>query len=355
MKNIKNDRYLRVLRGEKVDRTPAWIMRQAGRYLPEYRKTRAQAGDFMDLCRNTELACEVTMQPLRRFKLDAAILFSDILTIPDALGLDLSFVAGEGPVFSKPITDLKQIESLRQLDVEEDLGYVVDAVKAISSALDASMPLIGFSGSPWTLATYMVEGGSSKQFAKVKQLAYRHPEAMRQLLDNLSDNVTRYLLAQVKAGADALMIFDTWGGVLTPSHYQHLSVYSMEKIIRSLKSNEITKDIPITVFSKGIGEAQFSLLKALPCEGVGVDWTHSLSGIRTIIGDDKALQGNLDPCALYADQTVIRESVDQVLSAAGKSRHIFNLGHGVHPDMPPGNVEFLLTYLQEASAKYHKA
>lgn len=240
------------------------------------------------------------------------------------------------------------------LEVHEDLDYVVAAVTAISNALDGSVPLIGFSGSPWTLATYMVEGRSSKQFAKVKKLAYQHPESMRKLMDNLAENVYRYLLAQVEAGADALMIFDTWGGVLTPAHYEHVSVYAMTKVITALKAHPISKDTPITVFSKGVGETQFALLADLPCEGIGVDWTHRLGDIRAIVGEQAVLQGNLDPCALYADHSVIKESVDQLLASVNGSPHIFNLGHGVHPDMPPENVAFVLDYLHQASPQYHK-
>jgi uroporphyrinogen decarboxylase len=354
--SLQNDRYLRMLRGQSVDRTPLWVMRQAGRYLPEYRATRAVAGDFMSLCRNAELACEVTLQPLARYDLDAAILFSDILTIPDAMGLGLSFNAGEGPVFSKPLQSEADIDNLPILDPTAELQYVMNAVSTIRKALNGRVPLIGFSGSPWTLATYMVEGGSSKQFAKVKKLAYQSPVAMQKLMDNLSENVFVYLKAQVEAGAQALMIFDTWGGVLTPAQYQKISLDAMEKIVSRLKRDSVTANIPVTLFSKGVGEKQLVQLADLGNEAIGVDWTHALSDVRAATGDKVVLQGNLDPCVLYAQPEAIRQSVKAVLKSYGEHKatggHIFNLGHGIHPDIPPEKVSVLVEAVKEFSSQY---
>lgn len=351
---LQNDRYLRVLQGKPVDRTPAWMMRQAGRYLPEYREVRAQAGDFMSLCQNAELACEVTLQPLRRYPLDAAILFSDILTIPDAMGLELGFVAGEGPVFAKPIQSVDEIKRLPILDPTAELGYVMHAVSTISDALDNSLPLIGFSGSPWTLATYMIEGGSSKQFAKIKKLAYQSPDAMQMLMDNLAENVYRYLMAQVEAGADALMIFDTWGGVLSPSHYERISLSAMEKVVTKLKANPVSAHVPITLFSKGITEKSLQKIAGLGSHAIGVDWTHDLSTVMQLTPQELIIQGNLDPCVLYADPDQIEQSVQKVLQEAGSdNRHIFNLGHGIHPEIPPDNVAAMFESLHKYSPQYH--
>lgn len=253
MTELKNDRYLRALLRQPVDTTPVWMMRQAGRYLPEYKATRAQAGDFISLCKNTELACEVTLQPLRRFPLDAAILFSDILTIPDAMGLGLYFETGEGPRFKKPITSLSDIKKIPVPDPEMELGYVMDAVRAIRKALNGDVPLIGFSGSPWTLATYMIEGGSSKAFTKIKKMMYEEPNALHLLLDKLADSVILYLNAQIRAGAQSVMIFDTWGGVLTKRDYQQFSLHYMHKIIDGLQRENEGRRVPVTLFTKGAG------------------------------------------------------------------------------------------------------
>jgi len=348
---VSNSRFLKALRREPVDCTPIWIMRQAGRYLPEYRKTREQAGDFLSLMKNPELACEVTLQPLRRFPLDAAILFSDILTIPDAMGLGLHFVEGEGPQFTSPIKTAADVQSLRLPDPEEKLPYVLDAVKLIKRELANQVPLIGFSGSPWTLACYMVEGGSSKEFALVKGMAYSNPQLMHQLLTLLADSVAQYLKAQIMAGVDTVMIFDTWGGVLTPTRYQNFSLYYMHKIVAALKSDAATRDTPTILFTKNGGQ-WLSKIAETGCSAVGVDWTTDLHQAKVQVGDRVALQGNLDPCVLYAPPETIRQEVQQVLTAFGDGPgHIFNLGHGIHQHINPDHVAVLVDAVHELSRK----
>src|SRR5699024_1752360 len=272
MTELKNDRYLRALLRQPVDVTPVWMMRQAGRYLPEYKETRAQAGDFMSLCRNAELACEVTLQPLRRYDLDAAILFSDILTIPDAMGLGLSFGAGEGPKFAKPIQCQADIAQLPIPDPEQELGYVMNAVRTIRRELNGAVPLIGFSGSPWTLATYMVEGGSSKAFTKIKKMLYSEPALLHALLDKLADSVILYLNAQIKAGAQAIMVFDTWGGVLAHQQYREFSLRYMEKIVKGLIRESEGRTVPVTLFTKG-GGLWLEAIADTGCDAIGLDWT----------------------------------------------------------------------------------
>ena len=344
---LQNDRYLRALRREPVDKTPVWVMRQAGRYLPEYRKIREQAGSFMDLCTNPELACEVTMQPLRRFDLDAAILFSDILTIPDAMGLGLHFVAGEGPKFHDPVRTEAEIAKLAVPDMHDTLQYVFDAVSLIRKTLDGKVPLIGFSGSPWTLATYMVEGGSSKAFSLVKGLAYHSPKAMHQLLSVLADSVTEYLRCQIEAGAQSLMIFDTWGGTLSPHMYKEFSVQYMQRIVEGLPLNGAEGRIPVTLFSKGVGQ-NMRFLADTGCDGVGVDWTVDMADARQWTGDKVALQGNLDPCALEGTPETIRADVKRVMQSYGKGPgHVFNLGHGVHPGINPDMVKVMVDAVHE--------
>lgn len=304
MTKIENDRYLRALLRQPVDRTPVWLMRQAGRYLPEYRALRAEAGDFMTLCQNPELACEVTLQPLRRFELDAAILFSDILTIPDAMGLGLSFGAGEGPKFARTIQHQRDVDTLPVPDPEIELRYVMDAVKAIKRALVQRIPLIGFSGSPWTLATYMVEGGSSKQFSRIKQMMYREPQLLHGLLQKLADSVTLYLNAQIAAGADAVMIFDTWGGVLSHQDYQTFSLQYMTQIVQGISRQHEGRTIPVTLFTKGGGQ-WLELIAASGCDAIGLDWTTDIASARQRIGDKVALQGNMDPAVLHGDDAVV--------------------------------------------------
>ena len=299
MTELKNDRYLRALLRQPVDVTPVWMMRQAGRYLPEYKATRAQAGDFMSLCKNAELACEVTLQPLRRYPLDAAILFSDILTVPDAMGLGLYFEAGEGPRFTSPVTCKADVDKLPIPDPEDELGYVMNAVRTIRRELKGEVPLIGFSGSPWTLATYMVEGGSSKAFTVIKKMMYADPQALHALLDKLAKSVTLYLNAQIKAGAQAVMIFDTWGGVLTGRDYQQFSLYYMHKIVDGLLRENDGRRVPVTLFTKGGGQ-WLEAMAETGCDALGLDWTTDIADARRRVGNKVALQGNMDPSMLYA-------------------------------------------------------
>jgi uroporphyrinogen decarboxylase len=351
---LKNERLLRALLREPVDVTPVWMMRQAGRYLPEYRTTREKAGSFMKLCTTPELACEVTLQPLRRFPLDAAILFSDILTIPDAMGLGLTIVSGEGPQFNKPIRNSADVNALGVPDPEQELRYVIDAVRLIRNELAGRVPLIGFSGSPWTLATYMVEGGSSKEFAKVKGMMFDQPQVMHRLLDILARSVTLYLNAQISAGAQAVMIFDTWGGVLTTRDYQAFSLHYMSQIVAGLIREYDGKRIPVILFTKG-GQAWLEAMADSGCDALGIDWTIDLSQARTRVGDRVALQGNMDPCVLYAAPERIRQEVALLLESFGQgSGHVFNLGHGIHPHVDPEHARVFIDAVHELSAPYHQ-
>tara|TARA_R110002049_G_scaffold10823_2_gene52557 strand:+ start:1496 stop:2557 length:1062 start_codon:yes stop_codon:yes gene_type:complete len=348
---IQNDRFLRALRREPLDRTPVWFMRQAGRYLPEYRATRARAGDFMSLCRNPELCAEVAMQPLERYDLDAAILFSDILTVPDAMGLGLSFAEGEGPRFADPIRDPRQIDKLPVPDPNVELRYVMDAVAAIKRALGRRIPLIGFAGSPWTLATYMIEGGGSKDFARAKALMYDAPDAMEALLAKLSADTSLYLQAQIEHGADAVMIFDTWGGALTPEAYVQFSLEPMAKIVAHLK--RVAPTVPVVLFTKGGGQ-HLELMTETGCDGLGLDWTTDIGQARTRVGAQVALQGNLDPSILYASPERIRIEVAKVLQSFGNgSGHVFNLGHGITPGVHPDHAAAMVAAVRELSPAYH--
>ncbi len=354
MSELKNDRFLRALLRQPVDMTPVWMMRQAGRYLPEYRATRAKAGSFMDLCRNPELACEVTLQPLERFPLDAAILFSDILTIPDAMGLGLSFNTGHGPQFEHPVRSRAEVERLPIPDPEGELKYVMDAVRTIRRALDGRVPLIGFSGSPWTLATYMVEGGSTKEFGKVKGMMFDEPDTMHLLLDKLAQSVTSYLNAQIAAGAQAVMIFDTWGGVLTPRDYQAFSLDYMQRIVAGLTREAEGRQVPVILFTKG-GALWLDKMADTGADALGVDWTIDLADARQATGDRVALQGNMDPCILYSNPGRIVEEVALVLESYGKGPgHVFNLGHGIHPTIDPDNVAAFIEAVHELSLPYHR-
>lgn len=351
---LKNDRYIRALLKQPVDTTPVWIMRQAGRYLPEYRATRKEAGSFLDLCQNPELACEVTMQPLRRFDLDAAILFSDILTIPDAMGLGLYFSEGEGPKFERPIRTEADIKKLYVPDPSEKLKYVTDAVTLIRNELDGKVPLIGFSGSPWTLATYMVEGGGSKDYRNVKGMMYDSPKSLHAILDVIAESVISYLNAQVHAGAQSLMIFDTWGGVLTPSAYKEFSLQYMQKIVDQLDRTHDGQTIPVTLFTKG-GAQWLESIANTGCDAVGLDWTITLEEAKSRIGDKVALQGNMDPCVLYASPDSIKHSAKQIISEFGAdSGHVFNLGHGIHPTMNPDHLGTLVDAVHEYGAEIRK-
>ncbi len=351
MVELKNDRFLRALRRESTDCTPVWIMRQAGRYLPEYRATRKKAGDFLTLCKTPELACKVTLQPLERFELDAAILFSDILTIPDAMGLGLSLNEGVGPKFAHPVRSVKAIDALPKIDVHEELAYVFDAVRLIRSELAGRVPLIGFTGSPWTLMTYMVEGGGSKDFRYAKGLLHSEPKASHQLLAKVSDIVFAYLKAQVEAGAQALMVFDTWGGALSTPQYLEFSLAYMWKIVNELKQDKKTKNTPVTLFSKG-GGLWLEQIAATGCEGVGLDWATSIKYARELIGERVALQGNMDPTVLYADAKTVKREVKSIIDEFGDHPgHIFNLGHGIHPGIDPDNVKVLVDTVHQYSAK----
>lgn len=353
MRALENDRYLRALLRQPVDRTPVWMMRQAGRYLPEYRQLRARAGDFMSLCRNPELACEVTLQPLRRYPLDAAILFSDILTIPDAMGLGLSFGQGEGPRFARPVASLRDVQQLPIPDPEQELGYVMDAVRTIRRALDGSVPLIGFAGSPWTLATYMVEGGSSKTFARIKQMLYREPATLHALLDKLCESVILYLNAQVAAGAQSLMLFDTWGGVLSGPDYREFSLAYMARIVAGTRQQAEGRRVPITLFTKNGGQ-WLDAMAETGCDALGLDWTTDLADARRRVGERVALQGNLDPAVLYAEPARIEQEVARLLAQFGQgSGHVFNLGHGIPQDVDPAHAGAFIEAVQRLSGAYH--
>jgi uroporphyrinogen decarboxylase len=350
---LKNDRYLRALLKQPVDRTPVWMMRQAGRYLPEYRATRAIAGDFMSLCKNPELACEVTLQPLRRYPLDAAILFSDILTIPDAMGLGLYFGEGEGPKFQRPIRDFMDVVNLPVPDPEQELRYVMDAVRTIRRELDGSVPLIGFSGSPWTLATYMVEGSGSKTFSIVKKMMYSEPEVLHMLLDKLAQSVVLYLNAQIAAGAQSVMIFDTWGGILTPRDYKEFSLSYMQTIVNGLTREAEGRKVPVTIFTKNGGQ-WLEVIAATGCDAVGLDWTTDIGNARARIGDKVALQGNMDPSLLLGSPERIRQEVQSILDSYGQgSGHVFNLGHGITPDVDPEKAGVFINAVQSLSRTYH--
>ncbi len=353
MTELKNDRFLRALMRQPVDRTPVWMMRQAGRYLPEYRATRAKAGDFLSLCKNTPLACEVTLQPLERYPLDAAILFSDILTIPDALGLGLYFETGEGPKFRNVIRSEADVAALPTLKAETDLDYVMNAVSTIRRELNGRVPLIGFSGSPWTLATYMIEGGSSKDFREAKKLMYGQPEVMHRLLDHLADSVIDYLNGQIRAGAQAIQIFDTWGGVLSTWAYQEFSLGYMKKIIDGLIREKDGRHIPVILFTKNGGQWLESIADS-GADAVGLDWTTDIGQARARIGDQVALQGNMDPAMLYAPPERIRQEVADILKRFGPgSGHIFNLGHGITPDVDPAHAGAFIEAVVELSGEYH--
>jgi uroporphyrinogen decarboxylase len=353
---LKNDRLLRALRREPVDATPVWLMRQAGRYLPEYRATRKAAGSFLAMAKNPDIACEVTLQPLRRFDLDAAILFSDILTIPDAMGLGLYFVEGEGPKFERTVRSAADAARLGVPDMETELRYVMDAVRVIRRELDGKVPLIGFSGSPWTLACYMVEGGGSKDFARIKALALNEPATLHKLLSVNTDAVIAYLSAQRAAGAQALQVFDTWGGVLSPAMYREFSLPYLQRIASELKRGEGAQRTPLILFGKGNG-AYLQELANSGAEALGVDWLTSLEDAAWRCKGKVALQGNLDPATLYGSPDAIRREVrlalDSYRNGNGDSRngHVFNLGHGMSPDMDPEHVAVLVDEVHAYSAR----
>ena len=351
---LKNDRFLKALMRQPVDRTPVWMMRQAGRYLPEYRATRTKAGDFMGLCTNPELACEVTLQPLVRYPIDAAILFSDILTIPDAMGLGLYFETGEGPKFKKTTRTKAEIEALEVVNPASDLAYVTDAVRKIRYELNGSVPLIGFSGSPWTLATYMIEGGSSKDFRRAKALIYETPELAHILLDKLADSVIAYLNAQILAGAQAVQIFDSWGGALAHDAYATFSLKYMAKIVKGLIRENEGRRVPVILFTKGGGQWLELMADAEP-DALGLDWTTHIGNARNRVGDRVALQGNMDPAILLSSQKVVREQVANILETYGSGEgHVFNLGHGITPEVNPDVASAFFDAVVELSPKYHQ-
>ena len=356
---LQNDSFLRACRRQATDHTPVWLMRQAGRYLPEYRATRERAGSFMGLATDPDFATEVALQPLQRYPLDAAILFSDILTVPDAMGLGLSFAEGEGPRFARPVRDEAGVAALCVPDMDK-LRYVFDAVSSIRRALHGGVPLIGFSGSPWTLACYMVEGRGSDDYRLVKTMMYARPDLMHQMLAVNADAVAAYLNAQIDAGAQALMIFDSWGGVLADGVFQTFSLAYTARVLAQLKREHEGQHIPRIVFTKG-GGLWLQEMAALDCEVLGLDWTVNLGAARALIGSTKALQGNIDPNVLMADPARIRAEVVRVLESFGpplrpggqatEATHIFNLGHGISQHTPPDHVSALVDEVHRHSRK----
>lgn len=353
MSALHNDLFIRALLRQPVERTPVWMMRQAGRYLPEYRRVRSQAGSFMQLCTNPELACEVTLQPVDRFGFDAAILFSDILTIPDAMGLGLSFTEGEGPRFAQPLRDAAAIHALPVPDPETELRYVIDAVRLIKAGLRGRVPLIGFAGSPWTLATYMVEGKSSKNFQLVKGMMFEQPQLMHQLLDKLAQAVAAYLNAQIAAGVDAVMVFDTWGGMLSHDAYLEFSLRYARQVREQLTASRDGRTIPAILFTKG-GGLWLEAMAETGYQALGLDWQTPIGAARSRVGDKVALQGNMDPVALYASPAAIRGQVGKILADYGQGNgHVFNLGHGILPDIDPEHVQAMVAAVRELSPQYH--
>ena len=348
---LQNDLLLRALAREPTPRRPMWMMRQAGRYLPEYRATRARAGSFMAMCTNPEFACEVTLQPIERFPLDAAILFSDILTIPHAMNLGLEFEGGEGPKFERPVRSVADVDKLGVPDPGRELRYVIDAVALTRRELRGRVPLIGFAGSPWTVGTYMVEGGGSKTFGRIKRMMYESPALLHRLLDLLARSTILYLNAQIAAGAQAVMIFDTWGGVLTPAQYREFSLRYMEQVVGSLTRESGGRRVPNIVFTKG-GGAWLGQIAAIGCDAVGVDWTTDLAAARAAVGGRVALQGNLDPSALFAPPDALRAEATRVLDSYGAGPgHVFNLGHGITPDVDPDRVAVLIDAVRGYAVK----
>jgi uroporphyrinogen decarboxylase len=339
---LKNDLLLRALLRQPTPRRPVWLMRQAGRYLPEYRATRARAGGFLQMCTNPDIACEVTLQPVDRYPLDAAILFSDILTIPHAMNLGLQFETGEGPTFERPVRSAADIDKLRPPDPGVELKYVIEAVALVRRELNGRIPLIGFAGSPWTVATYMVEGGGSKTFGVIKRMMYEHPRDLHRLLQVLARSTILYLNAQIAAGAQAVMLFDTWGGVLTPAQYAEFSLQYMAEIVGALTREADGRRVPNIVFTKG-GGAMLAKIAAIGCDAVGVDWTTDLATARLAVEGRVALQGNLDPSALLASPETLRAETLRVLESFGAgSGHVFNLGHGITPEVDPERVALLV-------------
>ncbi|MGA1497356.1 MAG: uroporphyrinogen decarboxylase [Steroidobacteraceae bacterium] len=351
---LANDLLLRALLREPTPRTPVWMMRQAGRYLPEYRATRAKAGSFLALCTNPELACEVTLQPLERYPLDAAILFSDILTIPHAMKLGLEFEAGEGPKIARPVRTAADVDALFVPDPASDLRYVIDAVALIRRELGGRVPLIGFAGSPWTVGTYMVEGGGSRTFDHIKRMMYGEPALLHKMLEVVTRATIEYLNAQVAAGAQALMVFDTWGGALSPATYREFSLRYMAYIAAEVTRENEGRRVPLVLFTKG-GGAWLPEMAAAGADALGVDWTTDLATARAATAGKVALQGNLDPCVLYAAPKVIEAEVARVLASFGHGEgHVFNLGHGIHQDVDPAHAGAMIAAVHALSPQYHR-
>ncbi len=348
MEKLKNDLFLRACKRQPVERTPIWIMRQAGRYLPEYQAVRAKA-DFLTMCKTPELAAEVTIQPVDIISVDAAIIFSDILVIPEAMGMQLEMHEGKGPVFYNPIRSESDAKQLKKVVPEKELEYVLDAVRLTKKELDGRVPLIGFSGSPWTLLTYMVEGRGSKNFSEVKKLIYNNSKLAHRLLNDLSDVIADYLSAKIEAGCNAVQIFDTWGGILSQKDFLEFSLPYVQKIISQIKR----KDEPVIFFAKGVHHNLEKMVDT-GADVLGLDWTMNLGEVRKRVGDRVALQGNLDPTVLYADRNYIKQEVISVLQSFGEGNgHIFNLGHGVLPDVDPENVKALVRFVKEESKIFH--
>jgi len=353
MTHLKNDTFLRALLRQPTEYTPVWMMRQAGRYLPEYRETRKRAGSFLDLCKNTDFATEVTMQPLARFPLDAAILFSDILTVPDAMGLGLYFAEGEGPKFERPLRNEWEIRDLTVPDPHNQLRYVIDAVSSIRKALDGSVPLIGFSGSPWTLATYMVEGQGGTDFLIIKKMAYERPDLLHHILEVAAQSVIAYLNAQIEAGAQAVMIFDSWGGTLSHAAYREFSLAYMEKIVAGLIREREGRRVPSIVFTKG-GALWLEAQANIGADALGLDWTVDIGEARKRVGDKVALQGNMDPAILLSTPVAIEREVGNILASYGTGNgHVFNLGHGITQHTPPENAAAMVDTVRFLSRQYH--
>ncbi len=351
-----NDTFLKALLREKCDYTPVWLMRQAGRYLSEYNATRSRAGSFLKLAQSPDLACEVTLQPVERFGLDAAILFSDILTVPDAMGLELSFVAGEGPKFARPVRSEEDISLLAVPDIETKLRYVTDAVSTIRKALNDTVPLIGFSGSPFTLACYMVEGGSSKDYRTIKTMMYTRPDLLHRILDVNAQSVAAYLNAQIESGAQAVQIFDTWGGTLAEPAFKEFSLAYIQKIINKLHRSYEGEKVPVIVFTKGGGQ-WLEAIASCGTDAVGLDWTSNLTEARKRVQDRVALQGNLDPMVLFGSEDLIRQEVRRVIDdfgLVGGGGHVFNLGHGINQFTPPEAVAILVDEVHRYSTSFHK-
>ncbi|MEZ0237506.1 MAG: uroporphyrinogen decarboxylase, partial [Methylophilaceae bacterium] len=353
MTHLKNDTFLRALMRQPTEYTPVWMMRQAGRYLPEYNETRKRAGSFLGLCKSPDFATEVTLQPLARFPLDAAILFSDILTVPDAMGLGLYFAEGEGPKFERPLRNEWEIRNLIVPDPAEHLGYVIDAVASIRKALAGSVPLIGFSGSPWTLATYMVEGQGGTDFLIIKKMAYERPDLLHHILNITAQSVTSYLNAQIEAGAQAVMIFDSWGGALSHAAYREFSLAYMERIVSGLIRDREGRVVPRIVFTKG-GGLWLESMAAIGADALGLDWTIDIGEARKRVGDKVALQGNFDPAILLSNPQAIEREVANILASYGAGHgHVFNLGHGITQFTPPENAGCMIDAVHNLSRQYH--